>query len=108
MRTIKRLFFLAVFGAAVYVGYKFAMPYYNHYRFQQDAQYVVKFNVRDEDDMRRKLFEKAREDGLSIPEEDFIVERTKLGYNMKVSWSNTVDIFGKYQKDLDFTVVILE
>jgi hypothetical protein len=106
MRSIKLLLFFGVLGVFVYACFQFAMPYYKHFRFKSDAEFVVKFNVRDEEEMLHRLVDKAEEVGLYIPEDDFVLERTKVGYNMEVSWSNTVDLFGLYRKKLDFTVVI--
>jgi hypothetical protein len=95
-------------GLLVYVGIQFVMPFYNHFKFKSEAEYVVKFTVKDEAEMRQRLVDKAEEAGLSIPLDDFVLEQTQAGFNMKVSWSNTVDLFGKYQKKFDFSVEILE
>ncbi len=54
------------------------------------------------------LFEKAQELKLPLEEEDISVVVTDKKVLVKTSWSETVDLFGIYQKELNFSIDIEE
>jgi len=54
------------------------------------------------------LVERAQELKLPIGEEDISVNVTNKTVLINTSWAETVDFFGVYQKELDFSVNIEE
>ena len=107
MRKLKGLFWLLLFVAVVYVGCQFAIPQYRHYVFESDLRDVIRFEVRNDAAMVKKIMQKVEEHGIPVTKDDIVVYRDREGrYNAEVSWSHTVDIFGWYTKTYDFSVAV--
>jgi hypothetical protein len=107
MKTLKRLICIAVLGLAVYSGYMYGMPYYRYYAFKSDAADIVRFRIRDPQEMKEKMLEKAKGYGVPVDAEDIQLWQTEdHGYRVKVSWFEDVNILDLYKKRLmfDFTV----
>jgi hypothetical protein len=54
------------------------------------------------------LFDRVKELKLPIEEDDISVVVTDKRVLVKTSWSETVDLFGIYQKELNFSIDIEE
>jgi hypothetical protein len=105
MRKLKGLFWLLLFAAIVYAGFQFVMPQYRYHVFESDMRDVIRFGVRDDAAMLEKIMQKVEEHGIPVTKDDISLYRDREGrYNAKVSWSQTVDIFGLYSKTYDFSV----
>ncbi|MEW6068922.1 MAG: hypothetical protein AB1610_11620 [Nitrospirota bacterium] len=101
---IKFLFFALVIGFTVYVGIKFAMPYYRYSAFKSYTEELVRISVWDSEKTKAQLFEKAQEIKLPFERENLYVTKEDKLTRAQVSWSETVDIFGFYQKELYFSI----
>lgn len=95
---------LLIIGILAYSGFQFFKPYYRYLVLQSDAKEIVRIDIENEDVIRSKVYERAQE--LKIPIGKADIEVTKQGSNIRIktSWSEVVDIFGVYQKTLQFNV----
>lgn len=102
MRIIKWVLIIAILAVCGYVGYKFAVPYYQYHRFKADSTYII-YENRAPENAISNLLEFADSLGIYIPEGNLKYEYTKDGFRLTASWTTTVDFFGKYQKTLEFS-----
>ncbi len=105
---IKVAFTLAVIALCVYAGIQFGMPYYRHSAFKSDAKEIARIGLGDAKRTKTMLFEKAQELKLPIAEDDLSVVVANNRVLVKTSWSETVDLLGVYQKELNFSIDIQE
>jgi hypothetical protein len=105
---IKVAFILAVLALCVYAGIQFGTPYYRYSVFKSDAKEIARIGLGDVKRTQTMLFDKAKELKLPIEEEDISVAVTDKRVLVKTSWSETVDLFGIYQKELNFNIDIEE
>ncbi|HMK50643.1 MAG TPA: hypothetical protein VK435_11365 [Thermodesulfovibrionales bacterium] len=106
--SVKVIFTLAFVVLCVYVGLKIGTPYYRYSVFKSDAREIARVGLGDISRTKTMLVERAQELKLPIGEEDISVNVTNKTVLINTSWAETVDFFGVYQKELDFSVNIEE
>ncbi|MDA8091215.1 MAG: hypothetical protein M0Z61_13485 [Nitrospiraceae bacterium] len=99
---IKGLFWFGIFFAAVYAGAQYGLPYFRYYRLKSDAADIVKFPINSADEVKAKIVEKAAEDGVPLDPANVSVQPDGSHFDAQANWSETVDLFGRYQKQLNF------
>lgn len=105
---IKPLLTVVILLIAGYVSLEFGIPYYRYTSFQSEAKQIARLELGNVEKTRAQLFEAAQDMKIPISAEDIIVTRKLHTVRVQTSWSTTVDIFGLYQKTLDFTVDLEE
>lgn len=105
---IKVAFILAVLALCVYAGFQFGAPYYRYSVFKSDAKEIARVGLGDVKRTQTMLFDRVKELKLPIEEDDLSVVVTDKRVLVKTSWSETVDLFGIYQKELNFSIDIEE
>jgi hypothetical protein len=105
---IKVAFILAVLALCIYAGFQFGTPYYRYSVFKSDAKEIARVGLGDVKRTQTMLFDRAKELRLPLEEDDLSVVVTDKRVLVKTSWSETVDLFGIYQKELVFTIDIEE
>jgi len=101
----KFVFVLALIAFLVYAGFQFGMPYYRYTSLRTNAEQIARISVAsDVNKTRAMVFEEAQKLNIPIKEEDIEVVKTARGTRIKTSWSETVDLFGYYQKTFDFKI----
>lgn len=105
---IKFVFVTAVIAFLVYAGIQFGMPYFRYSSFKSDARELARISLGDVEKTRIQLFERAQELKIPIEEKAIMVTKTQKTVRVNISWSETVDLLGLYQKRLDLTVNIEE
>ena len=105
---IKGVLILAVLALCVYAGIQFGTPYYRYSVFKSDAKEIARVGLGDAKRTQTMLFEKVQELNLPVEEDDISVVVTDKKVLVKTSWSETVDLFGIYQKELNFSIDIEE
>jgi hypothetical protein len=85
-----------------YSGFIFGMPYYRYFALRSDAADMVRFEVKDEEKLKNRLFERAQRLGVQLEEENVRLQRMNGGYRMEVSWSETVNVLNIYNRELYF------
>jgi hypothetical protein len=85
------------------VGYKFAIPYYKKSSLENECKEVARLGI-DRDRVMETLMAKVESLGLPLEKEDFKVAVNEKKTHIEVSWTDTVDIYGLYKKDLEFNI----
>ncbi|MBI5187746.1 MAG: hypothetical protein HZA07_01550 [Nitrospirae bacterium] len=104
---VKLLVILAILIGFGYTGASFGKPYFKYFRFRADAKEILSMGL-DEDKLRAKLLNLAidlkiplRQDNIFIEKRTAIEEKVYI-MKVKARWSEKVDLFGLYQKRLEF------
>lgn len=102
----KAIFWLLVLVFLAYLGLKFGFPYYRYLAFKSDAKEIarVSIEVKNEEEIRNRIFERAQELKVPIDKRDIELFKTERDIRVKTSWFEVVDILGVYQKTLKFNV----
>lgn len=104
----KAIFWLVILALLVYSGFQFGMPYYRYTAFKTDVKEIARISLGEVEKTRAQIFLRAQELNIPIEEKEIVVTRTDTLVRVKVSWSESVNLFGIYQKTLNFTVNIQE
>lgn len=104
----KAIFWLVILALLVYSGFQFGIPYYRYTAFKTDAKEIARISLGEVEKTRAQIFLRAQELNIPIEEKEIVVTRTDKLVRVKVSWSESVNLFGIYQKTLNFTVNIQE
>ena len=105
---IKFVLVVIILALCSYLGIKFGTPYYRYSVFNADAKEITRISLGDVKKTQALLYERAQELKLPIEEDDISVTVDKKTVYVSTSWAETVDIFGIYQKELNFAVDIEE
>ena len=105
---IKLIFVTALIVFLGYLGVKFGVPYYKYSAFKSDVKELARISLGDTNKTRMEIFQRAQELKLPIEEKDIEIHKKEHTVRVKTSWSETVDVFGAYQKTLDFDIDVEE
>lgn len=105
---VKPLLTLVILALAAYAGLQFAMPYYKYSAFKSEVVEITRVGLGNVEKVRAEVYQAAEERKIPVQEDDIIVTRKLHTMSVKTSWSTTVDLFGFYQKTLNFTVDVEE
>jgi len=103
---IKTLLGLGLLVAIIFVGVTFARPYYRYYQFGSHTRDYLKTDIGDVNAIRKHMLEDAAELGVPLNDQDLTVsvDTVKKRVMVKATWTDTVDLLGQYQKDIDFVL----
>ncbi len=105
---VKPLLIILILVLAAYAGIEFAMPQYRYSAFKSDVKEIARVGLGNVQKVKTEVYEAAQEYKIPIEEDDIVVTKKTNTIRVQTSWSTTVDIFGLYQKKLDFTVDVEE
>ncbi len=91
-----------MFIAALYAGSQYGMPYFRYYRLKSDVSEIVRFPGYSAADIKARILEKAAEDGVTLDPDDVYVQVYGQHFDAQASWSEEVDLFGRYKRRLNF------
>ncbi len=101
IKTLLGLFLLiALIAAAV----SFIRPYYSYHTLGSHTRDYLMTEVGDVNAIRKHILADAAELGIPLEEKDLSVEIKQKIVRVKASWTDTVDLWGYYRKDIDFTM----
>ena len=102
---MKKFLNLLVVGLALVSAFQFGLPFYHHMVFKSDLKEVSKMNSNQfrEGEMMLKVKEMARDINVPLQDNDIILTQD-LTYRIEVSWEETVNWLGIYQKTFKFAV----
>ena len=95
---------LLVIGAA-YVGISFAKPYYRFNTLRSHAKDTLMADLGSVVKIKAEIMKDAAELNIPLEEENLevVVTPTKIT-KVRATWSETVDFWGYYKKELDFVM----
>jgi hypothetical protein len=104
------IIYLLIFIALVYTGIQFGTPFYHYHAFRSQAEGYLKIDTIDPKIVRSKIIGVAKEYNVPLPERNLTVTRDESTntFSLKANWSETVDLFGYYQKKYDFDLDLQE
>ena len=105
MGKLKGLVFLAVVVAGFYVAWNMVPPYFNNYKLQDDLDDIARRNSytqTNEDGVRQIVINKARQDDVTLKEDQIMVTRGPDGLGITVHYTVHLDMVVR-PVDLDFT-----
>ncbi len=102
--SVKSIFIIAVLVALVYVGISFARPYYRYLTLRNNTTDTLEMDVGNIQTIREKILAEAASLNVPLNEEDLEVTKDEKRVRVKAKWSEVVDFWGYYQKQLDFTI----
>ncbi|MEW6001391.1 MAG: hypothetical protein AB1638_01885 [Nitrospirota bacterium] len=104
----KAVFWIIVIAILAYTGFKFGIPYYRYVALKSDAKEIARLPYENEERIKGQMFERAKQLKVPIKEEDIKVAIAEGTVTIRTSWSEMVDIFGIYRRNLRFTINIRE
>jgi len=105
---VKPLLIIALLVIAGYVGVAFGIPQYRYAAFKSEVKEIARLELNNVAKTRAQIYAAAQEYKIPIEENDIVLTQKKNTTRVQASWSSTVDIFGVYQKTLNFTVDVEE
>jgi hypothetical protein len=101
---VKLIFILAIFVAFVFVGFSFGKPYYRYYTLRSFTHDMLEEQVGNVQTIREKVLADAVELNIPLKEGDLGVTQEEKSIKVTATWSEVVDFWGYYRKQLDFTM----
>jgi hypothetical protein len=101
---VKWIIILFFFICAVFLAISFGRPYYRYNTLRSHTKDLLLSQVTDIDRIRKEVLDDAVELKVPLKDEDLEVSVTKGTQiiHVRASWTDTVDLLGYYQKDIDF------
>ncbi len=101
---IKGVVYLVILGLAAIIAISFTMPYYRYYVLKIQSEGYMKIENNSNKVVREKIIETAKKLEVPLIEHNLSISRIEDTLFVKAHWTETVDIFGKYQKELYFSL----
>jgi hypothetical protein len=95
---------LCILVAIIFIGISFGKPYYRFYSLGSHTRDFLKTDVGDIDAIKKNVMKDAAELNVPLDEADLEVVSLNKIIKVKATWSETVDFWGYYQKQLDFVM----
>jgi hypothetical protein len=99
---IKGLLWLAILAVIVFVGISFGKPYYRYFTLSSHTKDILMMEIRDIKRIRKMVLEDAANLQVPLYEQDLKISKTMKVIKVHAEWTDVVDFWGYYQKDLDF------
>jgi hypothetical protein len=103
---IKTLLGLALLAGLIFLGMAFATPYYRYYQLGSHTRDFLKTDIGEVNLIRKHVIEDAAEIGVPLDDKNISVsvDSARKSVRVKATWTDTVDLFGYYQKSIDFVM----
>ncbi|MCI4626793.1 MAG: hypothetical protein L3V56_12660 [Candidatus Magnetoovum sp. WYHC-5] len=105
--AVKQLIYIVITIVMVYVGYKFAMPYYRYESLKSECSEIARLALNRQKTLE-EVYLKASELNIPIDREEIDVAYDKKSemVTIRTSWIETVNLLGLYETDLEFNIDI--
>jgi hypothetical protein len=107
--SITNWLLLLVFIALVFVGISFGKPYYRYNTLRSHTKDILSSEITSLPAIKEQVLEAAKELNVPLSEENLeVTTKGNLGkiINVKATWSETVNFWDYYQKQLDFVMEV--
>ncbi len=101
---VKLILVLAILVTIVFVGISFGRPYYRYNALRSDTKDTLLLDLGSVDAIKEKIMADAASLHVPLKEEDLDVTIQEKRVKVKATWSEVVDFWGYYRKELDFTI----
>ena len=105
---IKPLLSICILVVVIYSGLQFGMPYYRYSAFKSEATEIARGATGDPKRIKEDVYASAKSFKVPVEQDDITVEKEGSKVHVQTSWSVKVDIFGVYQRTLNFNVDVEE
>lgn len=102
--SVKGFLLLFIFVAVVFVGISFSKPYYRYYTLGSHTRDFLKTDIGNIEAIRKNIIDNAAELKVPLDEKNLEVAFAGKIIKVKANWSETVDFWGYYQKQIDFAM----
>jgi len=105
---IKGFLSLSIIAALIFVGVSFGKPYYRYNTLRSHTRDLLLSGVENVETIKERVLADAAELQVPLKESNLEVTmalQTKI-IKVKAVWSETVDFWGYYQKELDFVMTV--
>ena len=106
--AIKPLLCIALLVISGYIGYQFAIPYYKYSAFKNETKEITRLGLGSVEKTRAEIYEAAKSFKIPIEEQDIKITPQTNNVRVQIAWSVVVDLFGQYQKTLNFKIDLEE
>ena len=105
---IKILLVLAIFVGVLFVAVTFGKPYFRYNTLRSHTKDILSSEITVVPVIKEKILEEAAELKVPLEEENLEVTKGNLSKIIKVkaTWSETVNFWDYYQKQLDFVMEV--
>jgi hypothetical protein len=103
---IKTLLGLALLVGLIFLGVTFATPYYRYYQLGSHTRDFLKTDIGEVNLIRKHIIEDAAELGVPLKDKDISVsvDNARKSVKVRATWTDTVDLYGYYQRSIDFVM----
>ncbi|HYQ48440.1 MAG TPA: hypothetical protein VEP69_05190, partial [Thermodesulfovibrionales bacterium] len=97
---------LGLLVALIYMGVTFSRPYYRYYQLSSHTGDFLKTDIGEISIIRKHVLDDAAELGVPLTDANLFVtfDKDKKSVTVKGTWTDSVDLFGYYRKDVDFVM----
>jgi hypothetical protein len=103
---IKILLSIAIFVVVVFVGISFARPFIRYNTLRSHTKDILLSQITSLPAIKEQILEEAAELKVPLKEENLEVTLTKKLIKVKATWSETVNFWDYYKKELDFDMEV--
>jgi hypothetical protein len=101
---IKGIIGLFLLIALILAGVTFARPYYRYYSLGSHTRDFLRTEIGNVETIRKNIMKDAAELDVPLDEKDVSVTLVQKIIKVKATWTDTVDLWGLYQTNVDFVM----
>ena len=97
-------FSILLIALVVIVAVQFAKPYYRYYMLLIHTKSTIKIQSTNTKIIREKIISYADMKNIPLREENLSVNIEHMTVTVSAEWSDMIDLYGYYQKRVDFVI----
>ncbi len=97
---------LLVFIAVVFVGISFGKPYFRYNTLRSHTKDILSSEISSLPAIREQVLQEAKELNVPLQDENLEVTQVNKIIKVKATWSETVNFWDYYKKQLDFVMEV--
>jgi len=101
---VKGIFTILVLVFVAFLLISYGKPYYRSYVLGSHTRDILRSEIGTIDTIKTKIMEEAKELNVPLNEENLEVVRDKKVIKVNASWTDTVDFWGYYETQIDFSM----
>jgi len=101
---VKFILVILLLVGCAFVAISFGKPYVHYYMLGSHTRDILKSEIGNIDVIKEKIMADAKELNIPLDEKKLEVSIDNKVVKVRAKWSETVDFWGYYQKQLDFNM----